>query len=120
MFFSGGFTMFQVLFSFAFITILIVTLVQVFRGLAQWNKNNHSPRLTVDASVTAKRMQLSRHHNNATHTHHTYTTYYVTFQVESGDRLELSVSAEEYGMLAEGDSGKLSFQGTRFLGFLRR
>ena len=31
------------------------------------------------------------------------TSYYVTFQVESGDRMELSVSGREYGMLAEGD-----------------
>ena len=47
------------------------------------------------------------------------TSYYVTFQVESGDRMELSVKSSEYGMLAEGDSGRLTFQGTRFLGFER-
>lgn len=47
------------------------------------------------------------------------TSYYVTFQVESGDRMELSVNGSEYGMLAEGDEGKLSFQGTRYLGFER-
>ena len=47
------------------------------------------------------------------------TSYYVTFQVESGDRMELSVTGREYGMLSEGDTGKLSFQGTRYLGFER-
>lgn len=46
-------------------------------------------------------------------------TYYVTFQVESGDRMEMSVSGSEYGTLAEGDKGKLTFQGTRFLTFNR-
>ena len=46
-------------------------------------------------------------------------TYYVTFQVESGDRMELTVSGSDYGMLVEGDIGKLSFQGTRYLGFQR-
>ena len=50
---------------------------------------------------------------------HTFTTYYVTFQVESGDRMELRLSGTEYGQLAEGDTGKLSFQGTRYLGFER-
>ena len=50
---------------------------------------------------------------------HTFTTYYVTFQVESGDRMELTVSGPDYGMLVEGDIGKLSFQGTRYLGFER-
>ena len=48
---------------------------------------------------------------------HTSTRYYVTFQVESGDRMEFSVSGPEYGMLAEGDRGKLTFQGTRYLSF---
>ena len=39
--------------------------------------------------------------------------------VESGDRVELTVSGSDYGMLVEGDIGKLSFQGTRYLGFER-
>ena len=47
------------------------------------------------------------------------TSYYATFQVESGDRMELSVTGTEYGLLAEGDRGKLTFQGTRYLGFER-
>ena len=47
------------------------------------------------------------------------TWYYATFQVESGDRMELTVSGSDYGYLVEGDHGKLTFQGTRFLGFER-
>lgn len=43
----------------------------------------------------------------------------MTFQVESGDRMEFSVIGSEYGMLAEGDCGKLSLQGTRYLSFER-
>ena len=53
------------------------------------------------------------------HHTHTATSYYATFQVESGDRIEFLVSGTEYGMLAEGDSGKLTFQGTRYLNFQR-
>ena len=48
-----------------------------------------------------------------------YTRYFVTFEFESGDRLELMVDGSEYGLLAEGDCGMLSFQGTRYLGFVR-
>ena len=48
------------------------------------------------------------------------TVYYATFQVESGDRMELRMSGREYGLLAEGDRGKLTFQGTRYRGFERR
>ena len=40
--------------------------------------------------------------------------------MESGDRMEFSLTGPEYGMLLEGDSGKLSFQGTRYLGFERQ
>jgi hypothetical protein len=39
--------------------------------------------------------------------------------VESGDRMEFEVPDTEFGMLAEGDTGKLSFRGTRYLGFER-
>ena len=50
----------------------------------------------------------------------TSTHYYVTFQVESGDRFELGVNGSDYGMLVEGDEGMLTFQGTRFLSFERK
>lgn len=111
-----------------FILVFGVFVVNIVKGLMQWNKNNHSPRLTVDATVVAKRTNVSHHHHanagdaTGAHGYHTTTstTYYVTFQFESGDRMELSVSGYEYGMLIEGDRGKLSFQGTRFLGFDRQ
>ena len=45
--------------------------------------------------------------------------FYVTFEVESGDRMELSVVGSEFGLLVEGDKGRLTFQGTRYLGFER-
>ncbi len=119
-FWGGGF---EILFSFTFVLVFGVIIVTIIKGITQWNKNNHSPRLTVDASVVAKRTNVSHHHhnngvNNVGHTT-TSTTYYVTFQVESGDRMELNMSGQEYGMLVEGDYGKLSFQGTRYLGFER-
>ena len=93
--------------------------VNIIGNISTWNKNNHSPRLTVPATVVAKRTEVSRHHTDNTMMH-TFTTYYATFQVESGDRMELEVDGSDYGMLVEGDIGKLMFQGTRYLGFERR
>ena len=58
-----------------------------------------------------------RRHDN--HTHYS-TTYYVTFEFESTDRLELQVTGTEYGLLYEGDQGILTFQGTIYLGFDRK
>lgn len=119
-FFGGGF---EIIFFLMFFLILGIFIVTAIRGIGQWNKNNHSPKLMVDATVVSKRTNVSRHHHNhgTNHVGHTTTstTYYVTFQVESGDRMELSMDGYEYGMLAEGDHGKLSFQGTRYLGFER-
>lgn len=119
-FFGGGF---KIAFFLMFGLIVGLFLVILFKGISQWNKNNHSPRLTVDATVVAKRTHVSRHHHHDNdHFDHTTTStsYYVTFQVESGDRMELAVGSSEYGYLVEGDTGKLTFQGTRYLGFERQ
>ena len=119
MFYSGFDALFSILFPLVFLFVLGMMLFTVVGNLRRWSKNNASPRLTVPATVVAKRMNVSRHHTDNTMAH-TFTTYYVTFQVESGDRMELRLSGTEYGQLAEGDTGRLSFQGTRYLGFERK
>ncbi len=113
----GGFGAFGVLFGIAFLLIVSVFVAVFVKGISQWNKNNHSPRLSVPARVAAKRDEV--HHRNHDGHHHTSSTYYVTFEVESGDRMELQVAGQEFGMLVEEDAGMLTFQGTRYLGFER-
>ena len=118
-----GFDMFGIMFTIVFVLVIGTFIVTAIKGIGQWNKNNNSPRLTVPATVVSKRTNVTRHHHggaNGHHHHHTSTTYYVTFQVESGDRMELHVAGHEYGMLVEGDHGHLTFQGTRYLGFERQ
>ena len=120
--FGFGFAAFEVMFTIVFVIVIGTFVVTAVRGIGQWNKNNNSPRLTVPATVVAKRTNVTRHRHGGTnghHHHHTSTSYYVTFQVDSGDRMELDVAGEEYGLLVEGDRGNLSFQGTRYLGFER-
>ncbi len=118
--FGFGLDLFGIMFSIVFFLAIGAFITVFVKGIKQWNTNNHSPRLTVDATVVAKRTNVSHHHSGANNHHHTSTTYYVTFEVESGDRMELHVSGQEYGMLIEDDYGKLSFQGTRYLGFERQ
>ena len=115
--FNAGFSMFEILFTLMFCLIFGMFIFTLIKGISQWNKNNHSPKLTVDATVVTKRDHVSHHHHN-NHTTHS-TTYYVTFQVDSGDRMEFHVSSSEFGMLVEGDYGRLTFQGTRYLSFER-
>ena len=117
------FGIFPIIFSLSFLLIFGVVIFGFITAIRQWSKNNNSPRLTVPATVVAKRTNVSHHHHNHgvdTMAHHsTSTDYYVTFQVESGDRMELHMAGHQYGLLVEGDRGKLTFQGTRYLGFER-
>ena len=110
--------LFSILFFLMFFSVFALAIIQAARGIFQWNKNNHSPRLTVYATVVAKRTNVSRHRTR-NHMSHTSTTYFVTFQVASGDRMELLVPGNEFGLMVEGDRGNVTFQGTRFLGFER-
>ena len=113
--FGVTFSIMQVIMLLVFVLVLGSIIVTLIRGVGEWNKNNQSPKLTVPVTVVAKRSDVHRE----IETMHTFTSYYVTFQVESGDRMEFEISDMEYGMLAEGDQGMLTFQGTRYLSFQR-
>lgn len=106
-FFDGGFS---VLFVIVFLLILGMFIFVFVSNIARAAKDKASPRLTVPARVVAKRAQVWNH----------YTYYYAAFEVESGDRMELSLDGEDFGLLAEGDAGELTFQGKKFLSFERR
>ena len=113
-----GFGILPILVTLLFVIVIVGFIVVAVKGISQWNKNNHSPRLTVPVTVVAKRTNVDVSHDCG-YGDSTSTTYYVTFQVESGDRMEFHVAGHEYGMLIEGDRGQLTFQGTRYLGFER-
>lgn len=104
------FYMIEMIFPVIFILVLGIIVFTFAQGIVTWNKNNHSPRLTVEAKIVARR-QSTTHQNQpnagdvtGAHGYHTIssTSYYVTFQVESGDRVEMAVSGLEYGMSALG------------------
>ncbi len=119
--FEALFAIVPVLIAIIAVFILVSIAVTAVRGIKQWNRNNASPELAVEAQVVTKRADISVHHHNADQmtTAHSTTRYFATFEVESGDRMEFSVPHTEYGLLAEGDRGKLTFQGTRYLSFQR-
>ncbi len=109
------------------IIVFAVLLAGVIgRALFVWVRNNNSPRETVNARVVTKRTKVTGHGHTMMRREtsvmngvgsSTYTDYFVTFELENGKRLELGVKDREYGMLAEGDRGVLTYQGTRYLGF---
>lgn len=124
--FNSGFGMYSFInsvFPFMFFSIFLIVIigfiVTAVGGISTWNTNNNTPLLTVPAKVVTKRSHTRHRHNSNTHHASHSTSYYVTFEFESGDRLELHVASTEYGYLVEGDTGKLSFQGTRYKSFER-
>ncbi len=112
------FNFFPILFFLAFFGVFGMIIYTMIREMKRERKNDQSPRLTVSATVVTKREELRRYgsQNGAGRIR---TQYYVTFQVSSGDRMELPVEGYQYGMMVEGDRGDLTFQGTRFLNFER-
>lgn len=105
-----------------FVFVFGTIIVRSIQGATQWKKNNESPVLTVDAKLVTKRSDVHYYNHTGTDNMHyrsSSTTYYATFEVNSGDRMEFEVRDTEYGMLVENDTGMLTFQGTRYLGFER-
>ena len=122
------FDLMEIIFPVMFILIVAMIIFTFAKGIQTWHDDNNSPRLTVPAKIVTKRQNTTHHnHPNAgdasgAHGYHTTinTTFYVTFQVENGDKMEMSVPGSEYGMFAEGDEGELSFQSTRYLSFYKK
>ena len=96
------FMLFEFMFPIIFVIVFGMIIFQFVTGIGTWHKNNQSPRLSVNATIVAKRESITHHsHANAgdlsgTHGYHSTssTSYYVTFQVENMEcwRKETSVN----------------------------
>lgn len=117
----GGFGAFGLIFILFFLVFIGAFIFVIVKSISQYAKNNNSPRLIVPAKIVSKTTHVSHHHNASDSIHSSsYSTYTITFEVESGDRIQLNLNSYEYGMLAEGDMGTLTFQGTRYISFVRK
>ncbi|WP_246469801.1 DUF2500 domain-containing protein [Cohnella nanjingensis] len=112
----------QVLLPILFVVVLGIILFGAAKGVGEWSRNNGEPLRSVPSRIVSKRTQVKfhHHHDDSMSHHHSDTAYYATFEFEGGNRLEFKVSGREYGQLAEGDRGHLSYQGTRYKGFERQ
>lgn len=119
----GGFDMMFGLFPIMFFLVFGVIIFSAIKSLSVSMKNNQQPIVPVEAKVVTKRYDVShhRHHtgDNMHHHHSSSTSYFVTFEMTNGERMELKVPPNEFGMMVEGDNGTLEFQGTRFISFTR-
>lgn len=103
-----------------FIGIIFIAVVAMFifgigSSVKQYASNKSKPVETLPARVIAKRP----HTWGGTGDSSAHTSYYITFELESGERLEMPVSDNFYGMNVEGDTGMLTHQGTQMMSFER-
>lgn len=109
-----SFVFFPVIFVGIFGLVIYVIAKSVKEHREEEALNDQSPVVTAPAKAVAKRSHVTGS-DDSTSTH-----YYVTFEFQEGTRIEFTVEGEAFGMIAEGDTGNLTFQGTRYLGFVRR
>lgn len=99
-----------------FIALIVGGILFVIAlGIRGWIKNSNSPIVAIPAQIVAKRSETSGGGNDTS----VSTSYYVTFEMEDGERREWSVRSRLFGLLVEGDRGTLTYQGTWFKDFVR-
>ncbi|MEK3714711.1 DUF2500 domain-containing protein [Paenibacillus sp. FSL R7-0333] len=112
---SGFFTEGPFLLKLILLLIAGFVAYTIWRGLKTWTTNQTSPLQSRVVTAVAKRTEVwgGRGYMG------THTSYYVTFEFHNGSRRELEVKPRAYAMIVEGDRGELSYQGSRFKGFVR-
>lgn len=98
-----------------FIVIISMLIFGIGRGVKQYASNKSKPIEILPARVIAKRPHTWGGTGNTS----AHTSYYMTFELENGDRLEMPVNNHFYGLNVEGDTGMLTHQGTQMMSFER-
>ncbi len=110
------FTLVPLFIAAVFVLVIGMIVVTAVKGIAEWADNNAQPVLTLPARIATKRLHVSGGGQDSTAS----TSYHITFETSAGGlRQEFRVSATDYSGLAEGDTGDLTHQGTRYKGFIR-
>lgn len=107
----GFFPIFHVI---IFAIVIGIISFQLLKALWIWYRNQQSPIERELAEIVSKRSHVSPMGNQQSS-----TSYYVTFEFGLGERREFRLPAKDYGLLAEGDKGTLTFRGSRFISFER-
>ena len=95
--------------------VVAVFATVIVKGVSQWRRNDASPVLITIARVVTKRDEM----HGGTEESRALTAYFATFEMPTGERCELALPAREFGLIADGDTDQLTYQGTRFKGFAR-
>lgn len=97
--------------------ILLLMLVAKITGMVNIEEQKgEKPVYSMQAVVKGKRTLVEADAENPLVPR---TSYFVTFHKRDGNRVELQVQGEDYGLAAEGDEGILVWQGDAFVVFKR-
>ena len=96
------------------VLLAIPALVAVVRVGRRRAADRSAPQRRSDARVVDKRTHLTGGGNTPVE-----QRYFLTFQLASGERVELSVPGAVSGTLVPGDEGALEWKGSRYLDFDR-
>jgi len=83
-------------------------------------ESDRSPILTVNAKVVSKRSDVDshmEHDETPAYNSDSPMAYYITFKEDGHGPLEFRVPHDDYYLLAEGDTGRLTYQGFRYESF---
>ncbi len=95
-----------------FFVILVVFIVTMVRSGAETYHRSTVPPANAQARAKSKRTETPPEHTKIKGDLH-----YVTFTLDDGQELELTVSPNEYETMEFDVEGELYYQGTRFLSF---
>ena len=100
------------------VAILLLMLVAKLTGKVHIEeKQGKKPVYNIQAEVKGKRTLIEADPENS---NIPKTRYYVTFHKRDGNRVEMEVPGEDYGLAAEGDEGILVYsKGDEFIVFKR-
>lgn len=100
------------------VSIVILMIVAKVTGKIHIEeKQGRKPIYNIQAEVKGKRTLVEADPENP---QIPQTRYFVTFHKRDGNRVEMEVPGEDYGLAAEGDEGVLVYEkGDRFIVFKR-
>lgn len=82
------------------------------------SRNRRAPEITTRATVAAIRTTSENISFFNKYSHASGEVFYVTFYADVGGEIELYTDGDHAYLMHEGDSGELTYQGTRLCGFI--
>lgn len=97
--------------------VLLMLVAQLTSKVHVEEKQGRKPVYDIQAEVKGKRTLVEA---DPEHPDIPWTRYFITFHKRDGNRVEMEVPGEDYGLAAEGDEGVLVYsKGDAFIVFKR-